>query len=267
MKAIAKFRKDLTAGHVCLGAYITLLDPLVCDALGDSVDFFWIDMEHTSMSAAALNGHLLAARARSVPVLVRVRGSQTPFIKFVLDAGADGIIVPQVVSAEEVSHVVSDCRYPPVGRRGYGPKIHSNYGRDNEDREYVERANKNVFVVAQIENLEALEAIDDIVAVAGLDSVVLGPWDLSASLGMLGEVEHPRVLDAMQTIISKARDAGLFVGAGLGPDPDYACLMAKYGVQWMGIGGDYSYLINYVDQTFSSIRTRLGETTEAEQQS
>ncbi len=259
MKAIAKFREDLTAGRVCLGAYITLLDPLVSDALGDSVDFFWIDMEHTPMSAAALNGHLLAARARSVPVLVRVRGSQTPFIKFVLDAGADGIIVPQVVSAEEVRHVVSDCRYPPVGRRGYGPRIPSNYGRD-DGKEYIERANKNVFVVAQIENLEALEAIDDIVAVAGLDSVVLGPGDLSASLGMLGEVEHPRVLDALQTIISKARGAGLFVGAGLGSDPDYACLMAKYGVQWMGIGSDYGYLINYVDQTFSSIRTRLGET-------
>ncbi len=259
MEAIAKFRKALTAGRVCLGAYITLLDPLVSDALGDSVDFFWIDMEHTPMSAAALNGHLLAARARSVPVLVRVRGSQTPFIKFVLDAGADGIIVPQVVSAEEVRHVVSDCRYPPVGRRGYGPRIPSNYGRD-DGKEYIERANKNVFVVAQIENLEALGAIDDIVAVAGLDSVVLGPGDLSASLGMLGEVEHPRVLDALQTIISKARGAGLFVGAGLGSDPDYACLMAKYGVQWMGIGSDYGYLINYVDQTFSSIRTRLGET-------
>ena len=150
-----------------------------------------------------------------------------------------------------------------VGRRGYGPRTPSNYGRD-DGNEYIERANNNVFVAAQIENVEALEAIDDIVAVAGLDSVVLGAWDMSASLGMLGKIDHPRVLDALQTIISKARGAGLFVGAGLGPDPDYACMMAERGVQWMHVDADYGYLINYVDQTFSSIRTRLGETIWAE---
>ena len=108
---IVAFRSKIAAGAICIGASITLIDPRVTDALGDSVDFFWIDMEHSLMSPEAVHGHLLAAKTRGVPALVRVTGSATPFIKPVLDAGADGIIVPQVRSAEEVQQIVADCRY------------------------------------------------------------------------------------------------------------------------------------------------------------
>jgi 2-keto-3-deoxy-L-rhamnonate aldolase RhmA len=255
-EAVLRFRERLKAGEVCLGASITFSDPLVSDALGDSVDFFWIDLEHSTMSPEALQGHLLAARNRNVPALVRVTGSSTPFIKPVLDSGADGIIVPQVRSADEVRQVVNDCRYPPLGQRGYGPRVPSNYGRDG-GRAYIERANQAVFVSVQIENREALEAIDDILAVPGLDSVVLGPWDLSASLGFMGELEHPKVSAAIDQVIEKARKAGLFVGAGMGPDSTFASKMAKRGIQWLQVGGDYSYMIQYANQMTSEIRARL----------
>jgi len=256
MEAIARFRQKLKAGRVCLGAGITFADPLVSDALGGSCDFLWIDLEHSAMSPEALNGHLLAARARNVPAIVRVTGSSTPFIKPVLDAGADGIVVPQVRSAEEVRQIVSDCRYPPLGRRGYGPRVPSNYGRDGGD-EYIERANKDLFVAVQIETVEALEALDDILTIPGLDSIVLGPWDLSGALGVLGDVEHPRVVAAIETIIAKTRAAGLAVGSGMGPDADYAYKMAKRGVQWLQVGGDYGYLIKCMDQITASVRERL----------
>src|SRR5437764_3084793 len=130
MTPIVHFRERLRAGDVCIGASITLADPHVTAALADSVDFFWIDLEHSTMSPEALNGHLLAARSKNKPALVRVTGSGTPFIKPVLDAGADGIIVPQVRTAAEVYRIVRDCRYPPIGHRGYGPRVTSNYGRD-----------------------------------------------------------------------------------------------------------------------------------------
>jgi 2-dehydro-3-deoxyglucarate aldolase len=258
MEAIARFRQNLKAGRVCLGAAITFTDPLVSDGLGESCDFLWIDLEHSSMSPEALNGHLLAARARNVPAIVRVTGSTTPFIKPVLDAGADGIVVPQVRSAEEVRLVVSDCRYPPLGRRGYGPRVPSNYGRAGDD-DYVGRANTNIFVVVQIENIEALETLDDILAVPGLVSLVIGPCDFSGSLGVLGDVEHPRVVVAIEMIISKTGAAGLTVGAGMGPDADYAYRMARRGVQWLQVGGDYGYLIKYMDQITVSVPDRLGE--------
>lgn len=263
MEAISEFRRCLKTGRVCFGASITFSDPLVTEALADSVDFFWIDLEHSAMSPEVLNGHLLAARARRVPALVRVIGSSTPFIKPVLDAGAEGIIVPQIRSADEVMRVVSDCRYPPLGTRGFGPRVPSNYGR-NGGRDYVENANRSLFVSVQIETVEALEAIDDIVAVPGLDSLVIGPYDLSGALGLLGEVEHPKVVAAMETIISKAQAAGLSVGAGLGPDANYACVLAQRGVQWMHVGNDWSYLINYIDHVLSCARSGLQRAADAQ---
>jgi 2-keto-3-deoxy-L-rhamnonate aldolase RhmA len=117
----------------------------------------------------------------------------------------------------------------------------------------VDRANQELFVAVQIENAEALAALDEIVAVPGLDCVVIGPWDLSAALGLLGQVEHPQVVAAIETIIRKARAAGLFVGAGMGPDAEYARTMIRRGVQWLQVGGDYSYMIQCADQLRSAI--------------
>jgi 2-keto-3-deoxy-L-rhamnonate aldolase RhmA len=257
MRAIEKFRQDLQAGRVCLGAAVTFADPLVSEALADAVDFLWLDLEHSPMSPEALNGHLMAARAKNVVALVRVRGFDTPFIKAALDGGADGIVVPQIRTVDEVRQVVADCRYPPVGRRGCGPRVPSNYGRD-WSKEFVEQANKTIFVSVQIETAEAMEAIDEIVGVPGLDSLVIGPMDLSGALGVFGEVEHPWVVAAMERIIAKARGAGLAVGAGMGADVEFACTLASRGVQWMHVGVDFQYLTNSVDQLTLSIRERLG---------
>lgn len=256
LSPIAAFRTKLTAGAICIGASITLTDPRVTDALGDSVDFFWIDMEHSLMSPEAVHGHLLAAKARGVPALVRVTGSSTPFIKPVLDAGADGIIVPQVCSAAEVQQIVADCRYPPLGRRGYGPRVPSNYGRDGGNA-FIERANREIFVAVQIENLEALNALDAILAITGLDSIVLGPMDLSAAMGLFGELEHPTVAAALDTIITKSRAAGRFVGSGMGADARFATRMAQRGVQWLQVGGDCDYMVLAMDQLTTTIHSRL----------
>ncbi|MCL4863600.1 MAG: hypothetical protein KJZ93_29615 [Caldilineaceae bacterium] len=253
---IAAFRAKMAAGAICIGASITLIDPRVTDALGDSVDFFWIDMEHSLMSPEAVHGHLLAAKARGVPALVRVTGSSTPFIKPVLDAGADGIIVPQVRSAAEVQQIVDDCRYPPLGRRGYGPRVPGNYGRDGGSA-YIERANREVFVAVQIENREAFHALDAILAIPGLDSIVLGPFDLSADMGLLGQLDAPAVAAAIDTIIAKSRAAGRFVGSGMAPDAKLALQMAQRGVQWLQVGDDYGYMLLAMDQITAAIRSQF----------
>ena len=251
MEAIAKFRANLQAGRTCLGAGITFSDPLVSDALCDSADFLWIDLEHSPMSPEVLNGHLLAARGKHVPALVRVGAGITPLIKGALDAGADGIIVPQVRTVEEVRQAVDDCRYPPLGRRGYGPRVPTGYFR-NGGRAFTEQANQAIFTAVMIETAEALAALDDILAVPGLDSIVIGPSDLSFSLGVLGDVEHPKVVAAIELIVAKTRAAGRFVGAGMGPDANYACTMARRGVQWLQVGSDCGYMYSYLDLIRSS---------------
>lgn len=256
MNAITHFRQRLAQGETLIGASITFSDPRVTDAMADSVDFLWIDLEHSFMSPEALSAHLLAARGRNKPGLVRVTGSSTSFIKPVLDMGADGIIVPQIRTVAEVRQVVNDCRYPPQGTRGFGPRVPTNYGRE-DNAAYVARMNRELFVAVQIETAEALAALAEIVRVPGLDSLVIGPWDLSGALGMLGEVEHPTVVAAIEQISTQGRAAGLAIGAGMGVDAAYAARMAQRGVQWLQVGSDFGYMIQALDGVAAAIRARL----------
>ncbi len=255
-EAINTFRRRLKAGETLVGAGVSLSDPLVSDALaGSGVDFLWIDQEHSPQGPEALAAHLLAARGRSMPVLVRVAGGGAPFIKPVLDAGVEAIVLPQVRSAEEVREAVADCRYPPAGRRGYGPRVPTDFGRHSID-EYLAAANAGVFVAAMIETTEALAALDEITAIEGLDAVVVGPWDLSGSMNMLGDVENPRVVAAMESIIATARARELFVGAGMGASAAFGRSMAKRGVQFMQVGADFEYMLQRVKALVESIKSR-----------
>ena len=256
MKAVEEFRSTLQKGEVCLGASIGFADPYISYALADYFDFLWLELEHCAMSADAVNGHFLAGYSKNVPVFVRLPGSGTYIIKPVLDSGASGIIIPQVRNAEEVKQVVDDCRYYPVGRRGFGPRIPSNFDRNN-GKEYVDWANRNVFVAVMIENMDAVDCIDEILRVPGLDSIVIGPMDLSASMGLLGEINHPKVAETIDRVIGKARDAGVFVGAGVGPDADAAIKMIQRGVQWIQVGNDHHYIIKYAEGMTSEIKRRL----------
>ena len=255
-EAIATFRNRLKAGELLIGSAIYMTDPQSSEALADSVDFLWFDQEHNTMSLEALRGHLMVTRNRGKPGIVRISAVGTPFIKPVLDAGADGVVAPQVRTVEEVRQVVDDCRYPPLGRRGFGPMIPSNYGRAL-DPEFVSSSNANIFVAVMIETVEAVENIDAILAVPGLDSVVLGPGDLSAALGVTRQLDHPKVVGAMEEVIAKAKSAGVFVGSGLGADPDFAYLQAERGAQWLQMGGDCHYLISFMDQITATVRSRL----------
>ena len=145
--------KDLGFKHAGLD------DPLVSEALADEVDFFWYDLEHCPMGQDSLNAHLLAARSRNIPSIVRVADNGVGFIKPILDSGANGIIVPQVKDAEEVRNVVKECRYKPIGERGIGPRVPSNFGR-KDLKELMSEANENIFVAVMIENTEAVDDID-----------------------------------------------------------------------------------------------------------
>jgi 2-keto-3-deoxy-L-rhamnonate aldolase RhmA len=256
MTPIAAFRAALAAGTTPIGCTIGFSDPLVSDALSSCMDFLWIDLEHSAMSPESLSGHLLAARAAGKPALVRVPSLGTFNTKPILDAGADGIIVPQVRTVEEVRQAVADCRYPPAGTRGFNPRVPSRYGRIPE-AEVVSTANREVFVAVMIETREALEAVESIARVPGLDSLVIGPWDLSGAIGTLGDVRNPRMMEAARRVASAARSAGIFVGAGMGALPDFARSMVQLGVQWLQFGGDSGFLVAAADRAVADLRALL----------
>ncbi|MAE65551.1 MAG: hypothetical protein CMJ18_14875 [Phycisphaeraceae bacterium] len=238
---IESFRRKLDAGELCLGSAVTFSDPCVTEAMAAQADFFWIDLEHTPLTTESMVNHLVAARAGGVPCIVRIPDGSVAWIKKVLDSGADGIILPRSESADEVRRFVSACRYPPLGTRGFGPRRPTEYGR-LDGMEYAQWANRNVFVVAQMETAGALAEIDEIVKIEGLDSLVLGPFDLSGSIDRLGAVDGPVVQQAMRTFIDKARTAGRYIGLGSGPNPEFVRKMVDLGIQWVHYGCDFDYL-------------------------
>jgi len=251
---IKNFRDKLRSGHTCLGTGITFSDPAVSEAMGSSADFLWIDLEHNPISLESMHSHLIAARAADVPALVRVPGSETPMIKRVLDSGAGGLIVPQVSSAAEVRQIVEACRYKPLGNRGFGPRRLTNYGRGGAT-EYLEVANRHLFLAVQIENISAMAELDEIVRVSHLDSLVIGPYDLSLSMGI--SIGHPDLQAAIKRIVAAAHGAGLFVGIGMGPgDEAFAVQAIQWGVNWLQVGSDYGYMIHFADQLFARIRQK-----------
>jgi 2-keto-3-deoxy-L-rhamnonate aldolase RhmA len=253
--AMNAFREKLRQGQTCLGTGITFSDPAVSEAIGRSADFLWIDLEHNPIGLEAMQAHLIAARAAGVAALVRVPGSEMPLIKRVLDSGAPGLIVPQVRSAAEVRAVVDACRYTPLGNRGYGPRRPANYGRIGGTA-YMNASNRDLFVSVQIENTSALDELDAIVKIPHLDSLVVGPYDLSLSMGI--QVTHPHLHDAIRRIVTAAHKAGLFVGIGMGAsDQAFAARAVELGVNWLQVGSDYSYMVHFADNLFASIRARL----------
>jgi 2-keto-3-deoxy-L-rhamnonate aldolase RhmA len=250
---IEDFRRKLNAGTFCVGAGISFADPAVTEALAPTVDFLWIDLEHSPLNMESLQAHLIAARAGGAPAVVRVPTSDVAWIKRALDTGATGIVVPQIQSADEARRAVDACRYPPAGNRGFGPRRPSNYGR-MRGADYVQRANQNVFTVVQIESRGALDELEGILALPELDSIVIGPYDLSGALGRLGDLAHPDVQSAIQTIIDRARAAGKLVGMGMAADAIQARAAARRGVHWVQCGGDYNYLVQEAERLFAAAR-------------
>ncbi len=256
MNHLDHFRERLDSGRVCLGPSITLSDPVVTEALAPSVDFFWIDLEHNPLSLESVSAHLIAARAGGAPALVRVPTSDVGWIKRVLDTGAEGIIVPQARSAAEVRQAISACRYPPQGTRGFGPRRGGNYGREPL-QQYLAEASRRVFLAIQIETAEALDQLDAILELPGFDSIVIGPNDLSGALGVMGQIDHPRVVEAVASIAARSRAAGRYVGIGMAPDVNHAVRAIRQGVQWVQFGGDCGFLIDAAERHYAGVRQRL----------
>lgn len=250
---INRMREKLRSGETVIGPGITFTDSTVTEALAPSVDFVWIDLEHNATTTESMLAHLIAARAGGTAAIVRIPTNDVAWVKRVLDSGAEGIILPRSLSAAEVADYVSACRYPPAGTRGFGPRRPLNYGR-LDAKAYVAQANRDVFVCAQVETVEMLEQLDEVLKLDGLDSLVLGPYDLSGSMGRLGDVTHPEVIDAMTTVAAKSKAAGKFIGSGLGANPEFAQVLLDCGVQWLQAGNDFEYLVTGCDRTFDAIR-------------
>jgi 2-dehydro-3-deoxyglucarate aldolase len=204
------FRARLKRKEVLLGTLLTMPSPELVEVLAmTGLDWLFIDLEHSTMDAAVAQAILQAVAGR-LDCLTRVPLNDEVWIKKALDTGATGIIVPQVNTVEEAEGVVRHSRYPPQGARSVGLARAHGYGADLQG--YLSRANDEVVVVVQAEHIKAVQNIEAIVQVEGIDAVLVGPYDLSNSMGLVGQVEHPDV----QAAIARVRQACQAQGMPLG---------------------------------------------------
>ena len=210
------FRERLRRREPLIGTIVSVGSTDVVEVLAASgFDWLFIDAEHSPLSPAVVQQMVMAAGV--VPCVVRLPGNDEAFIKQALDAGAAGIIVPLVNSAAEAASVVRRAKYPPVGIRGVGTSRALGYGYGIAD--YFAKANAETVVFVQAEHVDAVRAINDIVAVPGLDGIFVGPFDLSASMGKPGQVNDPEVVAAIEQVGAAARGAGLALGFfGVAPE-------------------------------------------------
>jgi 2-dehydro-3-deoxyglucarate aldolase len=204
------FRSRVRNRELLLGTMVTLPTASTAEILADAgYDWLFIDGEHGALETTDILG-ILQAVSHRIPCLVRVASCDETAIKKVLDLGAHGIIVPQVNSASQAADVVRFARYAPAGTRGVGLARAHGYGF--RFAEYVASANDQIVVVVQAEHRDAVEDIEAFCRVAGVDAVLLGPYDLSASYGKMGQIEDPEVLAGISRVTTTCRKAGMPVG-------------------------------------------------------
>lgn len=203
------FRQRLKDRQRLIGTLVSLGAPEITEVLANAgFDWLFLDAEHGPLDTLALQ-HLVLG-AGSTPCLVRLAAASELDVKKALDVGAAGIIAPLVNTAEQAAAVVRWAKYPLLGTRGVGAGRAHDYGF--AIREYLATANDHTVVVVQAEHVEAVNNIEAIAQVAGVDAVLVGPNDLSASLGHLGEPAHPEVVAAIERVTKACQNAGMPLG-------------------------------------------------------
>ncbi len=247
----SSFRSRLRAGETLLGTMVTLPSAASAEVLANcGFDWLMIDCEHGPLEIRDVVAILQAVGDR-VACVVRVPSGDEVSIKKVLDVGATGIVVPQVNTAEQARDVVRYSRYAPQGQRGVGIARAHQYGL--EFNEYLQAANDSIAVIVQAEHIEAVNNIEQIVDVDGIDAVYLGPYDLSASLGRMGQINDAAVVDAIQRVTRTCSSAGMPLGY-FGVDSAAVEPYIQRGYTLITVGLDTMLLADAAKQAVEQLR-------------
>ena len=230
----SEWKRRVKAGEFVHGGHIFLPNAQMAEAMACyGYEYLWIDGEHGSYDRDDYYNHITAVNGAGCGAFIRVTANDPAIIKPVLEMGPDGIIVPMISTAEETAAFVSACTYPPKGTRGFGPRRGSRYGAIGND-EYLKSIDDCLVKIVQIEHVTGVANIDKICEVPGLDAVTVGPFDLSASMGLLGQLMHPDMQAACKRIVDSCKAHGIPIGPSIGINPEYV----KF---WMDLKPDYIF--------------------------
>ena len=233
------FKERIRSGKPALGTLITVGSSAIAEALSlAGLDWLFIDLEHGSLGLAAAEATIRAAQPPCF-TLVRVPENTPVWLHKALDLGCDGVIVPMVCSEADARHAVEHALYPPQGRRSVGVARAHGYGLNF--RNYVASANERISVIVQIEHISGVRNLDFILDVPGIDGVLIGPYDLSGSMGLLGQVDHQDVQNAMATIRAACTGRNIPFGLFVLDQGGIEAALAS-GVRFLAVGTDLSLM-------------------------
>ena len=224
------------------GSWVTLAHPLIPEIMSAAgFDWLCIDMEHSSIELRDILPLIISIENNGMVPLVRVGENNGNLIKRVMDAGAYGVIVPNVNSSAEAIAAVNAVKYPPVGTRGVGLYRAQGYGKTFN--EYLEWLEKESIVIIQIEHIDAVKKIDDIFSIPGIDGFIIGPYDLSGSLEKPGAFNDNDVINAIEIVLKSGKKHGITAGFhSVSSDPSEALLYKKKGFKLLGFSLDSIFL-------------------------
>lgn len=240
--------------NIKIGTWITVPHPTIVELIA-SQDFSWvcIDLEHSPTSNLDLQTAISIIQGKGKKAFARIAANTHLSAKFPLDSGIDGIIIPMVNSAEDARTAVRNCLYPPLGIRGVGLARAQKFGFGFEDHLKENLVNLEIFV--QIEHIDAVAQIDEILQIDRISGVFLGPYDLSGSMGIPGQFEHPRMKEAIETVAKKTKQAGKLLGAHIiAPDHTLVKKHADLGYNFIAFSIDTFFLGQKIKEELANVK-------------
>jgi len=231
----SQFKKRLKRGDLLVGTIVTLASTEMAEIFCLSgFDWLFVDLEHSSLSVADAQ-HLLQVVTQKIPCTIRVPTNDEVWIKKVLDTGASGVVSPQIRTAMDAERVVQLCKYPPEGTRSVGIARAHGYGGNFDS--YISSANESTAVIVQIEHIDAVNNIEQILEVSGIDCLFVGPYDLSGSMGKIGRIADTHVQEAISHVSRCAGKANVPLGI-FAATPEAAVPYIQTGYNLIAVGID-----------------------------
>ena len=255
---LEKFLDSIEKGKLCTGCCISFTDPAVTEIAAEAgFDFCWIDGEHGILDRQTAMLHIMALKGTDCAPFYRVPSCDHTEIKKVIDLAPAAIIIPMIMNEQDAQYAVAACRYPLEGNRGCGMRRCHCYGSMPMD-EFWKNAKQDPMVILQIEHIEAVRNLDKILAVPGIGSILIGPYDLSCSLGHPGEWDNPEVAGALDEVARKTREAGILLGAYT--ECNFDKYLRERKIQYLACINDTGALMNGYKEKLKEVRSSVSPT-------
>ena len=253
-----ELKRKLDQGEYIFGTHNFTGLPMLTEAMAlCGFDAVWIDMEHTTVDKREVLNNLIACNEARAAAFVRIPWNDPVLAKPILDMGADALIFPYIRTKEDAMLVAAACDYPPAGIRGYGPQRAASYGLQNA-LDYVRRDYRSTLRFIQLEHIDAVENLDQILEVSGIDGYIFGPNDLAGSLGLIGQPRHERALEVTLRATDKLRKAGKPFGVSVGYNEQVITWWKEQGATLLFTGYDIGYVTEGARRTNENLKRIFG---------